>query len=99
VELFGEMIAPFHAFLTLSLLPQIENQKLVFKTQKIKIGDLDIPMFLAKNIVDTTLNAQLGKSLEGLPIILKRVNLEMGKLSIEFDFDQSRLPKINANVK
>jgi hypothetical protein len=96
VELFAEFTAPFHALVSVGLLPQIENQQLVFKTESLRIGNLEVPFDFTKNLISSTLNTQMSKGFEGLPIILKRVSLEAGKIVIEFEFDQSKLPKINA---
>lgn len=96
VELFVKFNKPVKVYLAIGLLPQLENQQLMFNTVSLKIGSLEIPIAWVGSFFDRLINRQLGNVLTDLPLIFKKINLASGEIKIDFEVD---LSKINLNVQ
>jgi hypothetical protein len=95
-ELFVKLATPVSGYLAIGFIPQLENRNLIFVPKKVKIGDLNVPVVVAKIIFDQVINSELKNSLKDLPLNLKAVRLETGKMLIDFEVDVN---KLKTNVK
>jgi len=79
IEFFSQLEEPIAGYLTVSTVPRVEDQQLKFVVQEVKIGNLKLPPALAAWGIDKMINSRLSEVFAELPVIVKRVDLKMGR--------------------
>ncbi|MFA5358301.1 MAG: hypothetical protein WC310_00585 [Patescibacteria group bacterium] len=91
IEVFVKIQKPKEIYLTIDFLPQVEAGKPKLKIKDLKIGVLKIPTSISSVFFDQKINEEVEKIFGNLPIVIKEVVLERGKMIMRFDIDQSKL--------